>query len=275
MLASSNIERIDGLPFGRCYKVIKDSSTYYLPSVTTILKMKPTPKYDAIRAELGEEKYKLAMQRAADRGTVMHKWLEEFLDYYGKHKNDVDAFRHTQQYISTTTEFDTLATEKARAMKIGRDLFYNFYHNKFWVNTSPIKNVLHNEVFMHSLFKGGWAGASDFVYEDFDGNHVIADFKSSRIKKDPDEIDSYRMQIACYMFMYSEMYGVIPSRGEILIANESDNDIQKVVVPLNDDAEHGYGMKYWLKEFLHYKELFHKTPEWMEFESKLAEERVV
>lgn len=267
------IDRIDGLPFGRCYKITKEGESHFLPSVTTILKMKPTPKYDEIRESLGEEKYKLAMQRAADRGTVMHKWLEEFLGHYGVHKDKEAALKHTQGYIFETKEFDNLATEKARAVKIGRELFFNFYHNEGWI--APIKNVLHNEVFMYTFFKGGWAGASDFVYEDFDGNHVIADFKSSRIKKDPDEIDSYRMQIACYMFKYAEMYKVVPARGEILIANEDNNEIQKIIVPLNDDPEHGPGMKHYLKEFLYYKEQFHRTPEWVDFEVKIAKEQTV
>lgn len=275
MTNNFTIDRIDGNAFGRCYKVTTDNQTYYLPSVTTVLKMKPTPKYDEMRESMGDDKYKFVLQQAADRGTVMHKWLEEFLDHYGKHKNDVEAFRFAQNYIQETTEFDNLATPKARAIKIGRNLFYNFYHNKFWLNTCPIKNVLHNEIFLYTFFKGGWAGACDFVYEDFDGNHVIADFKSSRIKKDPEEIDAYRMQIACYMFKYSEMHGNIPIRGEILVANESDNDIQKIIVPLNDDPIHGPGMKYWLKQFIGYMDQFRKTPEWMEFENKIAGEQLV
>lgn len=268
------IERIDGLPFGRCYKITKDNEIHFLPSVTTVLKMQPTPEYDIIRDELGPEKYKHAMQKAADRGTVMHKWLETFLEEYGKHQDASEALKSTQAYISATKEFDTLLTEKARALKIGRELFYNFYSKKFWTNITPIKKVLHNEIFMYTLFRGGWAGASDFVYQDFDDEHIIADFKSSREPKDESKIDTYRMQIACYMFKYSEMYGKIPARGEILIANEYNDKVQKIVVPRDDDPEHGPGMKHYLRKFLGLMTEFRATPEWVEFNEQVSREQV-
>jgi CRISPR/Cas system-associated exonuclease Cas4 (RecB family) len=125
-------------------------------------------------------------------------------------------------------------------IKRGRDLFWNFYHENFWEN---IKTVLHNELFLWSDFKGGWAGATDFIFEDYLGSHVVVDFKSSSSPKDEDDILSYKMQISAYMFAYAERYGVIPDRGEIWIANEKKTDIQVFIVTKDE-------FKTYLKKFI-------------------------
>lgn len=254
------IERVDGLPFGRAYKITKDGVTHFLPSVTTILKMNEDPFIQQLRDELGMEKFLHIQQRAADRGTVMHRWLEVFLENYQKNNDHEASLLITQKYIQSTTEFDNLKTEKKRAMKIGQSLFYNFYNQRFFSN---IKKVLYNEIFMYTFFKGGWAGASDFIYEDFDDCLVVQDFKSASDIKDIDHIDNYKMQIACYMFMFAVMFGRVPDRGEIVIANEKNSNLQFVIVPQSE-------MKMHLKRFLGLMTEFRNTPEWLEFEQKLA-----
>ncbi len=246
VISDFTIDRVDGLPFGRAYKVSSPRDLpVHLPSVTTILKMHPNKEYDEIRESLGEEKYLEVLHRAADRGTVMHKWLELFLEHYGVNRDPEAAFSHTQQAISV--EHFRLQTEPKRAIKIGRNLFFNFYHNRFWIDVMPIKRVMYNEIFMWTLFRGGWAGAGDFVYEDLNGDVVFADFKSSTQPKDPDKIDHYKMQISSYMFLFGEQYGTI----------------QKIVVPYKSDSEPD--MKFYLRQFLELKEKFHMTQEWIEF----------
>lgn len=261
------IERMDGMPFGRAYKITEESgAAHFLPSVTTILKMRPDPEWDIIRESLGEEKYTTALRKAANRGTVMHRWLEIFLEHYGESKSPDQALLHTQNFIASTNEFDYMqVTERKKALQVGRTLFYNFYNKQFWSRIMPIKNVLHNEIFMYTLFKGGWAGASDLVYEDVDGHIVIADYKSSREKKLEEKIGHYKMQISCYMFKYAEMYGRIPHRGEILIANEYNDEIQKYTVYYDDDM----GMKHYLREFLGLMDEFRSTQAWQDFQKSL------
>ena len=71
----------------------------------------------------------------------------------------------------------------------------------------------------------------------------MIDFKSSSAMKAEEDIESYFCQIASYMFMYAERYGIMPNRGEIWIANEQNDEIQKFVVYSNEIKPH-------LKKFL-------------------------
>lgn len=257
----AKIERIDGQPFGRVYKITRNGETYYLPSVTTVLKMKPDPELDKLRVELGPEKFDLVTKRGADRGTVMHKWLEVFYDHYGKYWDQDAALIHTQEFIKKWSDTHQTESDKARAFKIGRELFYNFYNGKFHRN---IKEVKHSEIFMYTFFRGGWAGTSDFVFLDQDDQLIIQDFKSSSFVRDPDGIPKYKLQVSAYMFQHGSMYGVIPDRGEILISNEKNSTVQNVIVT---KAE----LKPYLDEFLELLDQFKSTPEWIEFEQKVAE----
>lgn len=255
----STIEQINGLPFGRAYKITDSDTITFVPSVTTVLKMNPDAWLDELRAELGPEKFADVQMRGADRGTVMHRWLEEFLMRVGGGADPEQALLDVQMYMRDTDEFDLLQSDRERAIRIGRELFYNFYTSGFH---HRIASVLHNEVFMYTRFRGGWAGTCDFVYRDPDGKLVILDFKSSSQPKDPDHIDNYKMQIACYMFKYAEMYGEMPDRGEIVISNEKTPDLQWVTVPLSE-------MKLHLRKFLSLLELFRQTPEWVEFDRQV------
>lgn len=254
----AQIERIDGQPFGRCYKVTKNGEVKYLPSVTTILKMKPDPFLDMLRQTLGPEKFDIVTRRGAERGTVMHKWLEIFYDHYGKHKDPESGFLYTEKFISEW-QYDT-TTDRKRAFKIGRSLFLNFYNKRFY---RSINNVVHNEIFMYTFFRGGWAGACDFIFEDHDGTLIIQDFKSSSIPKDTDEQSKYMMQLSAYMFQYSEMFGRYPDRGEILIANEKNDVVQKITITKDEFKVH-------LKEFIGLLGQFQQTPEWLEFQEKVS-----
>jgi hypothetical protein len=257
----ATIERIDGQPFGRCYKIEADGVVHYLPSVTTILKMLPDPYLDRLQTELGPEKFALVTRRASDRGTVMHKWLEEFYDHYGRHQDPEAAVVHTQEYIKKWSDTFVPETDKARALKIGRELFYNFYTRSCY---KKIKAVLHNEIFMYTFFRTGWAGASDFIFEDVDDLLVVQDFKSSSDMKDPDNIPKYKLQIAAYMFSYAGMYGRVPDRGEILISNEKCDVIQTIIVPKSE-------LKMYMDQFLDLLKKFKQTPEWLEFERKVSD----
>lgn len=252
---TADIQQINNLPFGRAYKITRGNQSQFMPSVTTVLKLNPDPFLETLERELGPEKYEQVRRRGGERGTVMHRWLEVFLQKYQESKNPETSLLHVQQYMSTTTEFSSMV-EVDRAIKIGKSLFYNFYNARFYDN---IKNVLHNEVFLYTFFRGGWAGACDFIYEDTDGHVVIQDFKSASDLKDVEHIDNYKMQISCYMFKFAELYGTLPERGEIVIANQSTMDLQYVYVPKEE-------MKTHLRRYLELLAQFRSLPEWVEFE---------
>jgi hypothetical protein len=172
--------------------------------------------------------------------------LEHFLLEYAESRS-IEKSLVTAQDIAKGEEVSS--PDKLPLIKRGRDLFWNFYHEEFWGN---IKKVLHNELFLWTDFRGGWAGATDFIYLDQNDLTVVIDFKSSSSPKDEEDILSYKCQISAYMFAYAERYGVIPDRGEIWIANEKDSKLQRFIVTKDE-------FKIYLRKFLGLLSEFRET----------------
>ena len=249
------IERVDGLKFGRAYKVFLPDGPVFLPSVTTVLSVIPDPYLEMLRLELGDKLLEKKRNDGAARGSVMHRWLELFLDKYSQCKDHEESLLYTQDQIIIDPMFEKWSKTY---MDKGRNLFYNFYGKKFW---KRIDKVLHNELFMYTQFRGGWAGATDFIFEDTDGNLILQDFKSSTLMKEKEKISKYFYQVAAYMFMYSEMYGRTPKRGEIVVSNELNDEIQTFIVDASE-------MKGYIRTFIEARNEFEKIPEWQEFKEK-------
>ena len=242
-MENASIER-KSYPWGRAYEVTRtDHPKLVFPSVTTVLKLVTEPKFKPLREKFGEARWQKILDDASYRGTIMHSMLENFLLEFSSSRSIDKCLQIAQD---TAKDIEIQEPENAGLIKRGRDLFWNFYHEKFWEN---IKVVLHNELFLWSDFKGGWAGATDFIFEDYLGDHVVIDFKSSSSPKDEDDILSYKMQIAAYMFAYAERYGVIPNRGEIWIANEKKTDLQRFIVTKDE-------FKIYLKQFIQLRKEF-------------------
>jgi hypothetical protein len=229
--------------WGRSYVVTNDGKEHILPSVTTVLKVLTEPKWEPIKQNFGDERWQRILDNAAYRGTVMHSMLENFLIEYSQSRDEEKALYKAQETAADILESDP---KKEPQVRIGRNLFWNFYHEGFW---KDIKKVLHNEVFLWTLFKGGWAGACDFIFQNWEDEHIVIDFKSSSGMKEEEDIESYFCQIASYMFMYAERYGVMPARGEIWIANEQNEEIQKFIVHSSDLKPHLRKFLSLLKEF--------------------------
>ena len=228
----------ESYPWGRAYVVTReDDSRLVFPSVTTVLKLITEPKFRPLREKFGEARWQKILDDASFRGTVMHNMLEHFLLEYAESKS-VEKSLTTAQNIAKDEEASS--PDKLSLIKRGRDLFWNFYHEEFW---SGIKEVLHNELFLWTDFRGGWAGATDFIYLDLNDLTVVIDFKSSSSPKDEEDILSYKCQISAYMFAYAERYGVIPDRGEIWIANEKTSKLQRFIVTKDE-------FKTYLRKFL-------------------------
>jgi hypothetical protein len=233
--------------WGRAY-IVKgvSESPLILPSVTTILKLLKNDKYEKLRQEIGEEKWNKVLNDAAERGNYLHRMLELFLLEWAREKNVERSLKKAQIFAIEESRKD--GGKNAKLVERGRNLFWNFYHDSFWEN---ISEVVENEIFLFTTFKGGWAGASDFIYRDNEKNLVVEDFKSATFAKDEDDILGYKLQISAYMFMCSEKYGEIPKMGKIRISNEKTSDIQTFIV-------HDYEMKDYLKKFLSLLEEFRR-----------------
>ena len=228
----------ESYPWGRAYVVTKsDGTKLVFPSVTTVLKLITEPKFRPLREKFGEARWQKILDDASFRGTVMHNMLEHFLLEYAESRS-VEKSLVIAQDIAKGEEVSS--PDKLLLIKRGRDLFWNFYHEEFW---GDIKKVLHNELFLWTDFRGGWAGATDFIYLDLNDLTVVIDFKSSSSPKDEEDILSYKCQISAYMFAYAERYGIIPDRGEIWIANEKDSKLQRFIVTKDE-------FKIYLRKFL-------------------------
>lgn len=233
-----NISR-QAFPWGRAYVIEgADQAPLILPSVTTVLKLVKNEKYEKLREQFGEDRWNKILHDAAERGTVMHRMLELFLLEWAKEKDVERSLKKAQIFAVEESRRD--GGINAKYVNKGRDLFWNFYHDKFWEN---IQEVVDNEAFLYTTFKGGWAGACDFVYRDMDYNLIVDDFKSSTSLKDEEDILSYKLQIAAYMFMCAEKYGEVPKMGRIRIANEQTSHIQTFTV-------HDYELKEYLGQFI-------------------------
>jgi len=245
-MSSSNIEITrKAYPWGRAYIVEGASKApLILPSVTTVLKLLKNEKYEMLRKQFGDKRWDKILHDAAERGNVMHRMLELFLLEWAKEKNVDRSLKKAQIFAIEESRRDE--GKFIKYVEKGRDLFWNFYHDNFWEN---ILEVVDNEAFLYTTFKGGWAGACDFVYRDLEHNLIVEDFKSSTSPKDEEDILSYKLQIAAYMFMCAEKYNEVPKVGKIRIANEQTSDIQTFEV-------HDYELKDYLSQFIDLCEKF-------------------
>ena len=247
MLSSDIQINRQAFPWGRAYVVEgAGEAPLILPSVTTILKLVKNEKYEKLKEQFGEDRWNKILYDAAERGTVMHRMLELFLLEWAKEKDVDRSLKKAQIFAIEESRRDD--GKYAKYVNKGRDLFWNFYHTNFW---ESIEEVVDNEAFLYTTFKGGWAGACDFVYRDKAYNLIVDDFKSSTSLKDEEDILSYKLQISAYMFMCAEKYGEVPKQGRIRIANEQTSDIQTFTV-------FDYEMKDYLKKFLDLLEEFRK-----------------
>jgi hypothetical protein len=245
-MSSSNIEITrKAYPWGRAYIVEGASEApLILPSVTTVLKLLKNEKYEMLRKQFGDKRWDKILHDAAERGNVMHRMLELFLLEWAKEKNVDRSLKKAQIFAIEESRRDE--GKFTKYVDKGRDLFWNFYHDNFWEN---ILEVVDNEAFLYTTFKGGWAGACDFVYRDIEHNLIVEDFKSSTSPKDEEDILSYKLQIAAYMFMCAEKYNEVPKVGKIRIANEQTSNIQTFEV-------HDYELKDYLSQFIDLCEKF-------------------
>lgn len=237
----------ENYPWGRAYVVEGlEGESLILPSVTTILKLLKNEKYEKLKEEFGEVKWNKILNRAADRGNILHKMLELFLLEWAKEKNVDRALKKAQVFA---LEESRKEGSDQKIIEKGRNLFWNFYHDKFWEN---ISEVVDNEAFLYTTFKGGWAGATDFVYRDINNDLVVEDFKSSTSPKDEEDILGYKLQISAYMFMCAEKYKEVPKMGRIRISNEQSTDLQTFTV-------YDYELKDYLKKFVELAQEFRKV----------------
>lgn len=189
---------------GRFY-VINDR---ILPSVTTVINHDSInkSKTDGLkrwRKSVGEDVAEYILMKASDRGTKLHKLIEEYMSGDSQSVRDV--------------------------LPVG--LFRNMRED-----IERIDNLRMMECFLFSRhIGGGIAGTVDCV-ADFDGAFSVIDFKTTTKRKIEKWCESYFMQTVLYSILYAEMFDKQPEKSVLIIGGEDGStdvftrDITKDVI---------------------------------------------
>ena len=169
-----------------------------VPSVTTILdKTKPEEKRQALanwRKRVGEQKAQQITTEAANRGTRMHTYLENYvLDGVLK-----EAGSNPYSWAS-----------RAMAQQIIDKGLCNV--NEYWGMEVPL------------YFPSVYAGTTDCVGVHA-GDEAIIDFKQTNKPKKEEWVDDYKLQLCAYAEAHNEVYGSNIRKGVILMAVKPETD---------------------------------------------------
>jgi len=169
-----------------------------VPSVTTILdKTKPEEKRQALanwRKRVGEQKAQQITTEAANRGTRMHTYLENYvLDGVLK-----EAGSNPYSWAS-----------RAMAQQIIDKGLCNV--DEYWGMEVPL------------YFPSVYAGTTDCVGI-HSGDEAIIDFKQTNKPKKEEWVDDYKLQLCAYAEAHNEVYGTNIRKGVILMAVKPETD---------------------------------------------------
>lgn len=189
LLPSMSLDRVDS-PSGRYY-IKKETPNIKYISVTNFLAQYYNDKewLDKWKERVGDEKANEISGRAKTRGTSLHSLYEKFLlneDY--------------------KTDANILSLRNLNQVK------------PYLINS--IDKIMGVELQLYSD-KLLLAGTADAVVI-WEGIPTILDFKTSKKKKKPEDIESYFLQTTIYSMMVEELYGIhIP---QVLIIMTVDHD---------------------------------------------------
>jgi genome maintenance exonuclease 1 len=171
-----------------------------LPSVTTILdKTKPAESRIALanwRRAVGEARAQQITTEAANRGTRMHTYLEDYV------KHGAIKERTTNPYSWAS---------HAMAHEVVTKGLCNV--NEFWGIEVPL------------YFPGVYAGTTDGAGVHL-GQEAILDYKQSNKPKKREYIEDYFLQLCAYAEAHNELHGTQIRKGVILMCVKPDVDEQ-------------------------------------------------
>jgi len=236
------VKRID-TPYGRAYAYGVGPDAILMPSVTTILSSEPSQYLEDLEAKIGKEELKKISERAAFRGTAMHRFLENYFICRQHGKDSDSSLLYTQKKTPLDLRKDGLAEDR---ISWGRDLFYNFIHGGVF---DRIKEVIFTEQFMWSL-KHLFAGTADFGFIHTSDDEVIADFKSASGHRGEDVVKKYKKQGAAYCIAYEEINNKPIKNFQIWISSPEGMQIEIL---------EGEELEYMKQEFLNLCQKFHTS----------------
>jgi genome maintenance exonuclease 1 len=199
---------------GKRHYCLPDGSR--VPSVTTILdRTKSAESVEALaawRRAVGAKKAQEITTEAANRGTRMHKWLENYV-------------------IDGTVAEPGTNPYSIQSHKMANKIITNglVHATEFWATEAPL------------YYSGLYAGTTDLV-GCWKSAPAIMDFKQSNKLKKKEWIDDYFVQLAAYALAHNEMHGTDIRTGVILMCTK-DFEYQEFVIE-GDEFDH------WTNEWL-------------------------
>ena len=181
-----NRETIDG----KRHYCLPDGSK--VPSVTTILdKTKPAEAREALanwKKAVGEKRAQEITTEAANRGTRMHAYLEQYVLTTDLKPLPGNPFAHPSWFMAAEVILKGLC-----------------HVDEFWGTEVPL------------YYSGLYAGTTDLIGT-WKGKPAILDFKQSNKVKKREYISDYFLQLAAYAAAHNEMHGTTIDTGVILMA---------------------------------------------------------
>jgi len=186
-----------------------------VPSVTTVLdKTKPEESRIALanwRKAMGDKKATEITTEAANRGTRMHKYLEDYVN--GETLKESVSNPFAQQSL----DMAKIVIEKGMCNV-----------TEVWGSEVPL------------YFPGLYAGTTDCVGV-HKGDEAILDFKQTNKPKKREYIDDYFLQLTAYALAHNEVHGTNIRKGVILMCSK-DYEYQEFILEPKD-------FDYWTEEW--------------------------
>jgi hypothetical protein len=197
-----------------------------VPSVTTILdKTKPIEKIQALqewRNRVGHQKAQAITTEAANRGTRMHKWLEDYVKN-NRNMGSPGTNPYSQQSYKMAEEI------------VSKGLVH-------------VKEIWGIEVPLY--VSGLYAGTTDAcgIYKD---KPSIIDYKQTNKPKKTEWIDDYFIQLVAYGLAHNETHGTDINQGVILMCSQNF-EFQDWVIT---ESEWEFWTEKWLQRVEQYYKL--------------------
>ena len=195
---------------------------FKVPSVTTVLdKTKPAESRIALanwRKNVGEKKAQEIVTEAANRGTRMHTFLENYI------KGDVLKETVSNPYAQQSLTMAKIVIDKGFP-KI----------NEVWGSEVPL------------YFPELYAGTTDCCGI-HDGDESILDFKQTNKPKKLEYIGDYFLQLTAYAMAHNEIHKTNIRKGVILMCSK-DYEYQEFIL---EPTDFDYWSEQWLKRVEQY-----------------------
>jgi len=216
-------------------KLTRDESTgkrlyatpdgHKVPSVTTVLdKTKPEESRIALanwRKAVGDAKATQITTEAANRGTRMHKYLEDYI------KGDVLKETVSNPYAQQSLDMAKIVIEKGMCNV-----------DEVWGSEVPL------------YFPELYAGTTDCVGI-HKGEEAILDFKQTNKPKKREYIDDYFIQLTAYAMAHNEVHGTNIRKGVILMCSK-DFEYQEFIL---EPSDFDYWTERWCQRVSEYYRL--------------------